>query len=176
MMNEEERALTPLIPRDRIQKRVRDLASEISRDFAGKEPLFIGVLNGAVFFLCDLLREVSVSSRMDFIKASSYGTGRASSGQVHLSKDLDFDVQGKDVILVEDIVDTGLTLNRIQEWLAERRPASVRICALIDKRERRMEEVDIDYVGFQVKEGFLVGYGLDCNERYRHLPDIYTLD
>ncbi len=175
MMNDDEQALTLLIPRDRIQKRVRDLASEISRDFAGKEPLFVGVLNGAVFFLCDLLREVSVSSRMDFIKASSYGTGRASCGQVSLSKDLGFDVQGKDVILVEDIVDTGLTLNRIQEWLAERRPASVRICALIDKRERRMEEVDIDYVGFQVKEGFLVGYGLDCNERYRHLPDIYTL-
>jgi hypoxanthine phosphoribosyltransferase len=176
MAEQDSRTWKPLITRTQILARIRDLAQEISKDLAGKEPVFVGVLNGAVFFFGDLVREMSMPCRIDFVRAASYGTGKMSSGQVRLTKDVEIDIRGKDVILVEDIVDTGLTLKHIQEWLRERQPSSVRICALIDKRERRAEEIHIDYSGFQVEKGFLVGYGLDCNEQYRHLPDIYTLD
>jgi len=176
MVEKDGRAWTPVITRGQIQKRVREIANEISRDFDGKEPVFIGVLNGAVFFLVDLLREVSIPCKIDFLKASSYDSGTTSSGRVRLTKDVDSEIRGRDVIIVEDIVDTGLTLSRIQERLEERRPASLRICALIDKLERRAEIVRIHYSGFQVEKGFLVGYGLDCDEQYRHLPEIYTLD
>ncbi|MGD8385598.1 MAG: hypoxanthine phosphoribosyltransferase [Desulfobacteraceae bacterium] len=165
-----------VISRDTIRERIREVAREISEDFAGKEPVFIGVLNGAVFFLGDLVREMTIPCRIDFIKAASYGSEKISSGHVRLTKDMELDVRGKPLILVEDIVDTGLTLKYILPMIEQKSPALVRVCALIDKRERRQEEIHIDYTGFRVESGFLVGYGLDWGERYRHLPDIYALD
>ncbi len=166
----------PLISRDEIHNRVKSIAGEISADYEGREPVFVGVLNGAVIFFGDLVRALSIPCRMDFVKAGSYGLGTESSGEVKLTKDLDVDVRGEPVVLVEDIVDTGLTLRSIVALLSCKGPASIAVCALIDKRERRCEEVNIDYTGFEVDEGFLVGYGLDFNERYRQLSDIYRLE
>jgi hypoxanthine phosphoribosyltransferase len=164
-----------LIDRKTILARVKDLAGKISTDYAGKEPIFIGVLNGAVFFFSDLVMGMSIPCKIDFVRAASYGSGTSSSGTVKLIKDVEIPIEGKHLILVEDIVDTGLTLNRIVKMLKDRGPDSVKICALIDKLERREEQVVIDYCGFEVKEGFLVGYGLDCDEQYRYLPDICVL-
>ena len=135
----------------------------------------MGILNGVVFFFADLVREITLPSRIDFIRAASYGSGTSSSGSVRLTKDLEIPVEGKPVIVVEDIVDTGLTLARILEILKERGPESIKVCVLIDKLERRETDIAIDYRGFEVKEGFLVGYGLDFDEQYRYLPDIYRL-
>ena len=164
-----------LIPQKTILSRVNELAGEISSDYSGREPIVIGILNGVVFFFADLVRKMTVPSRIDFIRAASYGSGSTSSGKVRLSKDLEIHTKDKPVIVVEDIVDTGLTLTRIVEILRERGPESIKTCVLIDKLERRDVEVVIDYRGFQVNEGFLVGYGLDYDEQYRYLPDIYTL-
>ncbi len=137
-----------------IQARVKELAGQISKDYSDREPILLGVLKGAVFFFADLVREMTISSRIDFIRAASYGSP---------------------VILVEDIVDTGLTVTKILKILKEQGPESIKVCALIDKLERRNMDIVIDYCGFQVKEGFLIGYGLDYNEQYRYLPDIYTI-
>lgn len=164
-----------LLSKEQIQGRVRELALEISRDYEGKEPILIGILNGVIFFFTDLIRNMAIPIRLDFIRAKSYGAGTESSGIVRFLKDIEIDVRGQDIIVVEDIVDTGLTLSKIKENLEKRGPKSVKICVLIDKRERRETEVAIDYCGFHVEEGFIVGYGLDINERYRHLPDIFVL-
>lgn len=163
------------LSRETIQARVQEIAWAISSDYAGKEPVMIGILNGVVFFFTDLIIAMSIPSKMDFMRASSYGSGMSSSGTIRLTKDVEIPLAGKPVIVVEDIVDTGLTLSRIVEILRERDPESVKICALIDKLERREREVPIDYCGFQVEKGFLVGYGLDHDEQYRYLPDIYVL-
>jgi len=165
-----------LIPRREIQSKVKDLARQISSDYAGKEPILIGILNGVVFFFADLVMALSIPSKIDFIRASSYGSSRASSGTIKLVKDVEIPVKGQDLIIVEDIVDTGLTLNYLVKNLKSREPASVKICALIDKAERREREVTIDYCGFKVQGGFLVGYGLDCAEQYRYLPDICVME
>ena len=164
-----------LISRADIQARVRELADQISSDYQGKEPILIGILKGAVIFMADLMRALSIPTKMDFMRAASYGSEMQSSGTVRLTKDVELPVQGRPVILVEDIVDSGLTLAYIKENLEGRGVESIRICALIDKLERREREVLVDYCGFQVKEGFLVGYGLDCNEEYRYLPEIFVL-
>lgn len=164
-----------LIERKAILARVREIARKISSDHSGKEPVVVGVLNGAVFFFSDLVMEMTIPCKIDFVRAASYGSGTSSSGTVRLAKDLEIPVAGKPVILVEDIVDTGLTLNRIIRLIREKGPESVKVCALIDKRERREEEVVVDYCGFEVEKGFLVGYGLDFDEQYRYLPDIYVL-
>ena len=164
-----------LFPRMMLQARVKELAGQISTDYSDREPIVLGVLNGAVFFFADLVREMTIPSRIDFIRAASYGSGTSSSGSVRLTKDLEIPIEDEPVILVEDIVDTGLTVTKIVEILRERGPESVKVCALIDKLERRSMDVVIDYCGFQVKEGFLIGYGLDYNEQYRYLPDIYTM-
>ena len=164
-----------LLTRETIQNRVRELADRISEDYAGREPLIIGVLKGVVFFLADLMREIRVSTELDFIRAASYGSEMTSSGTIKLTKDVEIPLRGKHVILVEDIVDTGLTLSHVIKNLESRGIESLRVCALIDKLERRDLTVPIDYCGFQVKKGFLVGYGLDYNEKYRHLPEIYEL-
>ena len=163
------------LSQETIQAKVGELAQQISTDYAGKDPVLVGILNGVVFFFTDLIIAMSIPSKMDFMRATSYGSGTTSSGQVKLTKDVEIPLAGKPVIIVEDIVDTGLTLNRIVEIIKERDPESVKICALIDKLERREEEVSVDYCGFQVEEGFLVGYGLDHDEQYRYLPDIYVL-
>jgi hypoxanthine phosphoribosyltransferase len=141
-----------LIPRDTIQKRVKEIANQISSDYKGRELVLIGILNGVVFFFADLVREISIPTKIDFIRA-----------------------QGKPVVVVEDIVDTGLTLTHIVKDLEDKGIESLRICALIDKFERRDAAISIDYCGFQIEEGFIVGYGLDYNEKYRHLPDICVL-
>jgi hypoxanthine phosphoribosyltransferase len=175
-MGKEEPTWKPLITRQQMRERIRELAKAISERLAGEEPVVIGVLNGAVFFYSDLVRELAIPCRIDFIRAVSYGASKESCGEVRFTKDVETEIAGRTVVLVEDIVDTGLTLKRILERLAERGPASVHVCALIDKRERRSEDIRIDYSGFRVEQGFLVGYGLDFNERYRNLPDIYVLD
>ena len=164
-----------LIPRETIRGRVNELAREISSDYEGREPILIGILNGVVFFFADLAREISIATKIDFVRASSYGSQMTSSGSIRLSKDVEIPIRGKPVILVEDIVDTGLTLTHIINNFELKSPESIRVCALIDKLERRDATVRIDYCGFQIKEGFIVGYGLDYNEQYRHLPDIYVL-
>jgi len=132
-------------------------------------------LNGVIFFFADLVRAVKVPSKIDFVRAASYGSGTTSTGTVTLTKNVEIPLRDQHIILVEDIVDTGLTLNRIVEQLENQGPASIKICALIDKLERREKEVRLDYCGFQVEKGFLVGYGLDHNEKYRYLRDVYTL-
>jgi hypoxanthine phosphoribosyltransferase len=164
-----------LFPKMIIQTRVKELAGQISRDYSHREPVFLGVLNGAVFFLSDLVREMTIPLKIDFVSAASYGSGMSSSGSVELTKDFKVPIEDKDVILVEDIVDTGLTVTKILKMLKEMKPESIKVCALIDKLERRDIYVAIDYCGFQVREGFLIGYGLDYNEQYRYLPDIYSI-
>ncbi len=164
-----------LIPREKIDVRVKELAGKISSDYSDKEPVIVGVLNGVVFFFADLVREIKRPVKIDFVRAASYGSGTSSSGSIRLTKDIEIPISGKPVIVVEDIVDTGLTLSKIIEMLRQRDPESIRTCVLIDKKERRDKEVDIDYCGFRVEEGFLVGYGLDYDEQYRYLPDIYSL-
>ncbi|MGD2127228.1 MAG: hypoxanthine phosphoribosyltransferase [Desulfobacteraceae bacterium] len=164
-----------LITRKEILARIKELAVEISSDYESKEPILIGILNGVVFFFADLVREMTIPCRIDFIRAASYGSGMTSSGTIKFMKDVEIPISGKDVLVVEDIVDTGLTLNQIVKSLKEKNPASIRICALIDKKERREQEVMIEYRGFVLEKGFLVGYGLDYDEQYRYLPDIYVL-
>jgi hypoxanthine phosphoribosyltransferase len=164
-----------LIPQHVIQSRIRDLASQISSDYSGKELVVVGVLNGAVFFFVDIVREIMVPLKIDFIRAASYGSGSSSCGDVRLTKSLEIPVKDKPVLLIEDIVDTGLTLSKIMDIIWEQKPESVKICTLIDKLERREKKITVDYCGFQVNEGFLVGYGLDYNEQYRCMRDIYKL-
>ncbi len=157
----------------RIQQRVGELGAQISRDYAGKEPLLIGILRGVLCFMADLMRHVSVPTAVDFMSISSYdGNGAAA---VRILKDLDENIKGRDVILVEDIVDTGMTLNHVVEYLSTKRPASVRVCALLDKRARRIADVPLEYVGFEIPDEFVVGYGLDFHQRFRNLPFIATL-
>jgi hypoxanthine phosphoribosyltransferase len=164
-----------LISKEAIQGRVKELAQQISSDYEGKDLVLIGVLNGVIFFFADLIREIRIPTKMDFIRAASYGSEMTSSGNIRITKDVEIPIKGKPVVLVEDIVDTGLTLSRIMKNLERRGIESLRTCALIDKLERRDITVVIDYCGFQVEGGFLVGYGLDYDEKYRHFPEIYKL-
>ncbi len=164
-----------LFTSDTVQQRVREMAGEITADYEGEEPILIGVLNGVIFFFADLVRSIAIPTKIDFIRASSYGSGTVSKGEISLTKDVEIQVEGEHVIIVEDIVDTGLTLNRIVDHLEEKGAKSCRICALIDKSERRKKEVSVDYCGFKLEGGFVVGYGLDYGERYRYLSDICVL-
>jgi hypoxanthine phosphoribosyltransferase len=157
---------------DAIQKRVRELGEQISRDYGGRKPHLIAILKGACIFLSDLVRFIPLPLSMDFIAVSSYGASTKSSGVVRITKDLDSSIEGRDVILVEDILDTGLTLNYLHEYLLNRNPASLKICALLNKPSRRIKEVHADYIGFDIPDRFVVGYGLDVGEKYRNLPDI----
>ncbi len=164
-----------LLSSRRIKQRVSRLAQEISRDFPGGEILLIGVLKGAFIFMADLARQLTMPVRVDFVRLASYGSGTRSSGKVKLSKDLEKPIQGKDVIIVEDIIDTGITLKYLSRRLRARRPRSLKVVALLDKPSRREVDFRPDYVGFQVEDYFVVGYGLDCDEEYRNLPGIYVL-
>jgi len=164
-----------LISRDAIQEQVKEIARRISSEYEGQEPVLIGILKGAVFFFADLVREISIPIKIDFIRAASYGSGMTSGGIVRLTKDVEIPIRGRHVILVEDIIDTGLTLSHIINKMDAKGPESIRICTLIDKLERRDVSVPIHYCGFQIKEGFVVGYGLDHDEKYRQLPEIYIL-
>ena len=164
-----------LIRRAAIQKRVRDVARQITRDFKNQRVHLIGVLKGACIFLSDLVREIELETSIDFMAVSSYGKGKDSSGQVRLNKDLDSSIDGLNVILVEDILDTGLTLSYLYRILMQRRPKVLRVAALLDKPSRRVKEVKADYVGFEIPNEFVVGYGLDYSERYRNLKDVCVL-
>lgn len=164
-----------LITAEEISRRVKELGEEISRDYAGREILVVGVLKGAAIFMADLVRCLTVPVQLDFMAVSSYGASTESSGVVRILKDLEENIEGLDVLLVEDIVDTGLTLNYLRENLLTRNPASLKICTLLDKPSRRKVQVKVDYNGFVIPDEFVVGYGLDYNGRYRNLRDILVL-
>ncbi len=167
--------LDVLYSEEQIQNRIREIGAEITRDYAGRNPLLIGVLKGACFFLSDLLRSIDTRLSIEFMAISSYGSSTRTSGEVRILKDLDVAVEGRDIIVVEDIVDTGLTLSYLLANLESRGAASVKLVALLDKFERREREVKIDYLGFRIPDHFVVGYGLDFAERYRNLPFIAVL-
>jgi hypoxanthine phosphoribosyltransferase len=167
--------LEPLISAERIQTRIGQLGLEIARDYAGKNPLLIGVLKGACMFLSDLMRAIDMSLGIEFMAISSYGSSTRSSGEVRILKDLDVAIEGRDILVVEDIVDTGLTLSYLLANLRSRGAASVKLVALLDKPERRLREVEINYLGFSIPDAFVVGYGLDFAERYRNLPYIAVI-
>ena len=165
-----------LISRQEIADRVADLGHAIRRDYVGRSPLLVGVLKGAVVFAADLLRAVALPASLDFMSVSSYAGGARSSGVVRLAADLSLSIEGRDVIVVEDIIDTGRTISYLRRNLATRHPRSLALCALLDKVARREVEVPMDYVGFAIPDEFVVGYGLDHNGFYRNLPDIAVLD
>jgi hypoxanthine phosphoribosyltransferase len=165
-------AIAPLITPDALRKRIADLAVEIRQDVGGEDLHLICVLKGAVFFLADLVRQMEGGVSIDFMALSSYGSGTTSSGEVRLIKDLDYGLEGRNVIIVEDIVDTGLTLHYLQEILRARNPKSLRTACLLSKPSRRQVDVHVDYIGFTIEDKFVVGYGLDFSERFRHLPYI----
>ena len=164
-----------LIPEEALQARIRELGRAISNDYSGKEPLLVGILTGAVVFMSDLLRQISISCQVDFIATSSYGVKTESSGIVRILKDLDQSIEGRHVLIVDDIIDTGLTMDYLLETLKARYPASLKVCALLDKVPRRLRHVPIDYRGFEIPDKFVVGYGLDYGGRYRNLPFICVL-
>lgn len=165
-----------LIDHEELQARIRELGAEISADYAGKNVLFVGVLKGAVFFMSDLIRTVTIPCELDFMAVSSYGEATTSSGVVRVLKDLDTSIEGRHVIIVEDIIDSGLTLTYLMENLKVRNPASVEICALLVKPDRRKVDVDCRYIGFEIPNRFVIGYGLDYCERFRNLDYITCLD
>lgn len=158
-----------------IKKRVVELADEISRDYPENDKLFIGVLKGSVMFVADLMRSMKTNVTMDFMSVSSYGASSHTSGIVRILKDLDFDIEDKDVFIIEDIIDTGTTLKYLFEYLKARNPRLLKICCLLDKPERRKADINADYVGFTIPDAFVVGYGLDYAERFRNLPYIGIL-
>ena len=164
-----------LIPADRVQARVGELAAQIDADYAGRELLLVGVLKGAVMVMADLARAMHMPIQMDWMAVSSYGSGTKSSGVVRILKDLDTDITGKDVLVVEDIVDSGLTLSWLVGNLRSRGPASVRVCVMLRKPSAAQMDVNVAYVGFDIADEFVIGYGLDFAERYRNLPFIGTL-
>ena len=168
--------LTTILKQDDLEKIIASLAQRISSDYDGCELLCVGVLKGAFIFMADLVRMLTVPVKVDFLQASSYGPGTVSSGSPRVTGNIDKAVDGKDLLLVEDIVDTGITLKRIIDHLKTLHPKSVKVCALIDKRERRDIQVNIDYAGYAANGGFLVGYGLDYAEKYRNLPGIFQLN
>lgn len=164
-----------LIPEDKVDERIAQLGEQISQDYEGRQVHLIGILKGSIFFICELAKRITVPVTMDFMSVSSYGAGTKSSGVVKLIKDLDEPINGKDVLIVEDIIDSGRTLNYLLKNLSSRQPASIRLCTLLDKPERREVDVEVDYQGFRIPDEFVVGYGLDYDQRYRNLPYIGVL-
>jgi hypoxanthine phosphoribosyltransferase len=164
-----------LVEEGELATRVRELGEQVSADYAGRELFLVGVLKGAVFFVADLMRHLDVACAIDFMAVASYGSSTDSSGVVRILKDLDASIEGRDVLIVEDIVDSGLTLNYLLRTLKARNPASVEVCALLTKPERRKVELPIRYVGFEIPNEFAIGYGLDLDERYRNLPYVAAL-
>ena len=172
-----EHAVTEvLIDRETLQRRISELGEEISADYTGRDLLLVGVLKGAVFFMADLMRGLTIPCEIDFMAISSYGDSTDSSGVVRILKDLDINIEGRDVLVVEDIIDSGLTLSYLMRNLEAREPASLEICALLTKPERREIDVPVRYVGFEIPNRFVIGYGLDFAERYRNLPYVGILD
>ena len=164
-----------LFSEEQLKERVAQIAAQIDRDYAGKELMLVSVLRGSFIFMADLVRAITVPCRVDFMAVSSYGSGTVSSGQVQITKDLSEDITGRHLLVVEDILDSGNTLSYLLEVLRARKPASIRLCTLLDKPERRVKPVHLDYTGFTIPDAFVVGYGLDYNEYYRNLPYIGVL-
>jgi hypoxanthine phosphoribosyltransferase len=164
-----------LIDEETLRNRIVELGAEISADYEGRDLLLVGVLKGAIFFISDLMRELQVPCEIDFMAITSYGAGTDSSGVVRILKDLEINISGRDVLVVEDIIDSGLTLSYLRRTLAARKPATLEICALLTKPERREVDVPVRYVGFEIPNQFVIGYGLDFAERYRNLPYIGVL-
>ena len=165
-----------LVPEEEVDKRIKELGEQISKDYAGKQVHLICVLKGGVFFMCELAKRITVPVSMDFMSVSSYGDGTTSSGVVRIAKDLDESLEGKDVLIVEDIIDSGRTLYYLMDVLMARKPNSMKLCTLLDKPERRVKAVKVDYVGFNIPDEFVVGYGLDYAQRYRNLPYIGVVE
>ena len=165
-----------LVSEEEVDRRIEEVGAQISKDYAGKQVHLICVLKGGVFFTCELAKRISIPVSMDFMSVSSYGSGTKSSGVVKLVKDLDEPLDGKEVLIVEDIIDSGRTLSYLIEILYKRNPASIRLCTLLDKPERRVADVKVDYVGFAIPDEFVVGYGLDYDQKYRNLPYIGVVE
>lgn len=170
-----EDILKVLLSEEELKNKVAELGAQITKDYAGKSPFFLGVLKGCYVFMADLVRSVNLHSTMDFMAVSSYGNGTSSTGAVRITKDLNQDVEGRDVIIVEDILDSGVTLAYLKNYLGYRKPASIKIVTLLDKPARRKADISADYCGFSVPDEFVVGYGLDYAEDYRNLPYIGVL-
>lgn len=166
----ENKEIKVLISEKEIENKVDEIANQIMEEYKGKEITLICILKGSIFFTVDLARKIKNGIKIDFIKVSSYGSGTTSSGQVELKLDLKDSIEGKDVIIVEDIIDTGRTLAYLINFLKARKPSSLKLCALLDKYERRETNIQVDYIGFKIPDKFVIGYGLDCNEKYRNLP------
>ena len=164
-----------LLDADQLAARVAELGAEVTAAYAGEAPVLISVLKGSIVFLADLVRQVDLPLSIDIMEVSSYGAAAESSGQVRILKDLSQSIEGRHVLVVEDIIDTGLTLNYLLRYLREKKPASLRICCLLDKPARRLTEIDIDFRGFSIPDRFVIGYGLDFDERYRNLPYVGVL-
>lgn len=165
-----------MIPEEEVDAKIRELAEKISKDYEGKQVHLVCILKGSVFFTCELAKRITVPVSMDFMSVSSYGDGTTSSGVVKIAKDLDESLEGKDVLVVEDIIDSGRTLSYLLEILKKRNPNSMKLCTLLDKPERRVMDVNVDYVGFNIPDEFVVGYGLDYAQKYRNLPYIGVVE
>lgn len=170
--------ISVMIPEDKVDQRIQEIGEQISRDYAGKQVHLICVLRGGSFFMCELAKRITVPVTLDFMSVSSYGMDTKSSGVVKIVKDLDDSIKGKNVIVIEDVVDSGRTLSYLLEMLKDRGPESLRLCTLLDKPERRVVPVHVDYTGFEIPDEFVVGYGLDYAQKYRNLPyiGVVTLD
>jgi hypoxanthine phosphoribosyltransferase len=169
----EEYRLSPLLSREQIDSIIKGLADRISRDYDQREVVLVCILKGAFMFLSDLARHLRIPVQIDFVRLASYGAGIRSSGRIEITKDIETSLEGKDVLIIEDIIDSGRTLLFLKERLTLANPRSVRICALLEKKERREVEIEADYVGKEIEDVFVVGYGIDFNEAYRSLPEIY---
>lgn len=165
-----------LIAEEEVDKKIREIAEKISKDYEGKTVTLICILKGSVFFTCELAKRITIPVKLDFMSVSSYGAGTESSGRVKIIKDLDDSVEGKDIIVIEDIIDSGRTLHYLMTLLASRKPNSIKLCTLLDKPDRRVVPVDVDYTGFNIPDKFVVGYGLDYDQNYRNLPYIGVIE
>jgi len=169
----EEYRLNPFISHEQIASIVKDLADQISKDYSGRELVLVCILKGDFMFLSDLVRHLQIPVQIDFVRLASYGTGMKTSGMIEITKDIEISIEGKDVLIIEDIIDSGRTLQFLRDRLSLSNPHSVKICALLDKKARREVEIEADYLGKEIDNVFVVGYGIDFNETYRHLPEIY---
>lgn len=166
-------SIQTMIAREKIEARIKELAKQIEKEYQNKEEvIFIGLLKGSVMFMTDLMKEINLDIKVDFMSVSSYGGGTTTTGVVKILKDVDFDVKGKELLIVEDIIDTGLTLNYVKEFLYTKGAKRIKVCTLLDKPERRKVDIEGDYIGFTIPDQFVVGYGLDYNQKYRNFPYI----